>query len=287
MVRVDRCFKGGKPAHGMVPVLFDHIIPGAGGNPRQTILRKGDYRLYFLKAEEDKYVLADEWFAQLKISRQLAPDSGKADPMDLLEMDLKAGLSDTDRDRMLDSIRMLGNMRRLQSKAELFALLDSGDALVRAYVYQALLRLQDYVALPATEEWLLSQQKDPPESLFLPRDALLYMEFQLASDISEIRDPQHLGTLERLLKMPSLKIRREMVNGIRAMNLMQSAPILLKLLDDPDADISFTAMQGLIELAGGGPIDWVPTYLKFRDNQKYYAATCREWWEAQRPHSRE
>ncbi len=36
------------------------------------VLRKGDYSLFFLKPEADKFVVADSWFGHLSISRQLA-----------------------------------------------------------------------------------------------------------------------------------------------------------------------------------------------------------------------
>jgi len=69
--------------------------------------------------------------------------------MHRLEMDLKAGLNDRDHERVLDSIRMLGNMRHLQSKEELVSLLDSEDPLVRTHVFEAMLRLHDFSVLPA------------------------------------------------------------------------------------------------------------------------------------------
>src|SRR2546429_5391892 len=87
------------------------------------------------------YVLVDDWFGQLSISRQLgATPFGDNDPMHQLEVDLKAGLNDRDHERVLDSIRMLGNMRHVQSKEELVALLHSQDQLVRTYVFEAMLR---------------------------------------------------------------------------------------------------------------------------------------------------
>jgi hypothetical protein len=136
-------------------------------------LRKGDYRLFVLKPEESNYVLTDDWFGQLSISRQLGtPPLGDTDPMHQLEVDLKAGLTDRDQERVLDSIRMLRNMRHLQSKEELVSLLDSSqDQLVRTYVFEAMLRLHDYSVLPAIERWLTAQPQPPP-SLILPRDAL-------------------------------------------------------------------------------------------------------------------
>ena len=69
IVHLDRCFKGERPASEVVPVLFDNILPPGGGP--YVVLRKGDYRLFFLKPEKDSYVLVDDWFGQLSISRQL------------------------------------------------------------------------------------------------------------------------------------------------------------------------------------------------------------------------
>ena len=96
----------------------------------------------FSRPRELNTLLADDWFGQLSISRQLgAEPPDDADPMTRLELELKAGLSDRDHDRVLDSIRMLGNLRHLQSNAELISLLDSPDELVQTYVFEAMLRL--------------------------------------------------------------------------------------------------------------------------------------------------
>jgi HEAT repeat protein len=89
-----------------------------------------------------------------------------------LELDLKAGLNDSKPELVLDSIRMLGNMRHLKSTAELTALLDSPDPLVRTYAYEAMLRLHDYSVLPAVAHWLETQPKMPHELFFAARCAI-------------------------------------------------------------------------------------------------------------------
>jgi hypothetical protein len=279
LVHVDQCFKGEMAQGDVLPVLFDSVLPPAGGP--YMVLRKGDYRLFFLKPRDDKYVVVDTWFGQLPISRLLGPAAiGDLDSMHLLELDLKAGLRDGDSERVLDSIRMLGNMRHLQSTGELMALLDSPDPLVRTYVYEAMLRLHDYSILPVVEQWLMAQPLAPRE-LFLPRDTLFDMQWRLGREIAMIRDPTTLPILLRLLQLPDPIIRMEVLSAVRAMHSPQSGASLLKMLDDPDSNNAFSAMQSLFELAGGGVIDWVPSVPEFRKNPTYYAARCREWWQAE------
>jgi hypothetical protein len=281
LVEVSRCFKGEPPPSNVIPVLFDGVIPVAPSP--YVVLRRGDYRLFFLKPQNErsgKYVMVDQWFGQLTISRLLTAPTSDADPLRQLELDLKAGLQDADHDRLLDSIRMLGNMRHLQSTAELTMLLDSPDPLVRTYVYEAMLRLHDYSVLPAVEQWLIAQPLAPRE-LFLPRDALFNMQRRLGVEISGIRDPSTISILLRLLQLPDPILRHEVLGAVRAMHSLESAPSLLMMLDDPDANNAFSAMQSLFELAGGGVIDWVPSLPEFRSDPTYYAAKCREWWQAE------
>ena len=145
-VKPDRCFKG-KPDGGPIQVLFDGFDTGTGGS---FVLRKGTYLLFFLKPQGGKFAVADVWFGALPISRKLGATPDGADPMHLLELDLEAGLRDSNPELVLDSIQMLGNMKHLQSTTSLKEMLSTPDLLVKTYVWQALLRLQDYTVLPAS-----------------------------------------------------------------------------------------------------------------------------------------
>jgi hypothetical protein len=280
IVHMDRCFKGETPADYMVSILFDDTPPPTGG--RYTAPPNGDYRLFFLKLESGKYKIADAWFGELTISRLLGNiPPANTDPMHQLELDLKAGLHDCKPEFVLDSIRMLGNMRHLESTSELIALSDSPDPLVQTYAYEAMLRLHDYSVLPAVAHWLEIQPRMPHE-LFLPRDALFEMQDRLAIELSQIRDPATLTALFGLLQLSNPFVRSEVLQAVRAIHSPQSADALLRMLDDPDPDNGFSAMQGLIEISNRKGIDWVPPWPVFNANQKYYAAKCREWWESEK-----
>jgi HEAT repeat protein len=123
---------------------------------------------------------------------------------------------------VLDSIRMLGNIHHLQSEAELIPLLDSQDMLVRTYVYEALLRLQNYSVLPAAEDWLLAQPA-PPDAVLLPLEgSLLRMQYRLVCEIAAVRDPAYAPAMERLLDLPRKDMREEIVQGLRAIASQQA-----------------------------------------------------------------
>jgi len=273
-VRVDRCFKG-DPGGSEIRVQVDGYLPPGGGPV--FILSPGDYRLFFLKSADGNYAVVDQWFGSLDVSREPGPMRASADPMLLLELDLKAGLHDHDPERVLNSIRILGNMKKLHSIAELKALMDAPDLLLKTYVYQALLRLEDYSALPAVAEFF-STQPEAPHELFLPRDRLFYMQDELDREIGSIRSLEALPYLEKFAVSDKRLLRTEALDALRQIESPHSAPVLLQELDDPDADNEFSAMQGLLALAGGGAFDWVPSWDGFRQSPQFYAAKTREWW---------
>jgi hypothetical protein len=276
-VRPDRCFKG-TPNGTLIPVLFDGFVSGVDSS---FVLREGDYRLFFLKLQNGEYAVVDVWFGALSVSRKLGSAPESSDGMYLLELDLKAGLRDSSRESVLDSIQMLGNMRHIRSTSELTQLLDGSDLLVKTYVWQALLRLKDYSELPAISEFFNSQPEPAPE-LILPRDRLFQMQYQLANEIGAIRDPSTLRFIERFaVTGKGYSLRMNALQSLRAMGSPHSEAAFLKELDDSNSDNAFSAMQGLLSLAGGGPIGWVPTWKQFDEAPQFYAAKCREWWQTE------
>lgn len=192
-VRPDRCLKG-TPHGSSIPVLFDSSVSCCG--PSSFVLRKGDYRLFFLTPKDGKYAVVDVWFGALPISRELGEAPAGADSFYVLELDLKAGLLDSNPERVLDSIEMLGSMGHLRSTAQLKTLEASPDILIKTYVWLALLRLKDYSVFPAVAEFF-QNQPEPPHELYLPRDRLFQMQFGLQSAMAGIRDPGALPYLER------------------------------------------------------------------------------------------
>ena len=277
-VRVDRCFKG-DPESGEIPVLFNWIVPAAGAPV--VVLKTGDYFLFFLKRQSNgRYLPFDDFFSTLHISRLVGDAPREADSMQLLELDLEAGLKDTDQELMLDSIRMLGNMRHLRSTRELKDLEQNPDLLVRTYVWQALMRLADYSVLPSVVEFF-QNQPEANRSLRLPEDRLLWMQSELAREIGQVKDPAHLPELHQLMEGRNRWARQESLQAVRAIRSKESGPYLYKMLDDSDVSNRFGAMQGLLALRVSGDRTWVPSWAEFDKNPDFYVSKCREWWNSE------
>lgn len=273
-VRPDRCFKGSLNTSS-ISVLFDGSI---SPDSPSFVLHRGDYLLFFLTPQNGAYAVVNPWFGALPVSRNLVRAPASGDEMYALEQDLEAGLQDPDRELVLDSIQMLGDMKHLRSTSDLVALLDSSDLLVKTYTWQAFLRLKDYSVLPAVSGFFASQP-GLPHQLSLPRDRLFYIQQELIVQIGVIRDPAALAFLESFaVNGKSLLLRSNALQALRAINSPHSASTFLTALDDANPEITYSAMQGLLSLAGPGPKEWVPTWKQFDEAPTLYAAKCREWW---------
>ena len=276
-VRPDRCFKY-SANESSIPILFDGFVSGVGPS---FVLHKGDYRLFFLRPGNGAYAVVDRWFGALPISRRLGLTPATSDEMYALELDLKAGLADPNKELVLDSVQMLGDMKRLRSTSELTTLLDHSELLVKTYVWQALLRLKDYSVLPAVSEFFESRPEVPRE-LILPRDRLFEMQAELVAEISAIRDPEMLPLLEKFAVTGNGYIlRMNAIQALRAIHSPHSAQTFLKALSDPNPDNGFSALQGLLSLAAPGRLDWEPTWKQFDEAPVLYADKCREWWRTE------
>ena len=99
-------------------------------------------------------------------------------------------------------------------------------------------------------------QPEVPRELLLPRDRLFERQDELGRDIGAIRDPETLPFLERFaVSGKGYILRMNAIQALRAILSPRSAPAFLNALSDPNPDNGFSAMQGLLSLAGPGRVD--------------------------------
>lgn len=276
VVRIDKCYKGSTPIQ--INVLVDEFLPGGGmsGEPRFVILKPGEYDLFFLKTAGSRFVPLHQRGSVLTLSRR-SSSTKSSDPLVGLEDDLVAGLQDPDQELVLQSIVLLGGLGHLHSAVRLEARVGGANELERDYIWEALLRVQDYSILPQVTKYLHGLTP-PRRALNLPQDRLLLVQNRLFGRLFEIKDPVANSYQQQFTKSTDGYIRQNALQALRAQENLQNTPHFLAGLADTDFDTRFISMMALIELAGGGDIPWVKPYDEMRDAPDLYASKCREWW---------
>jgi hypothetical protein len=276
-VRIDACFKGA--LRGLISVASDEYLPagGSSGGGHSFYPQVGEYLLLFLKREGQLYTLADQNRGALPVSTRSSLVSNSSDALSKLEDDFKLGLYDSDHEIVLKSICWLGQLGHLKSTVELHALFHEADPIEREYLWETLLIVGDLSVVAKVANDL---DRHPPisRSFFLPRDRLLLMRDRVFVAFCALRGPVVISFLEHFMKSSDAHIRVQALMALREIGDIHSAPLFLGALDDPEEDINFIAMQSLFELAGGGTIEWVPSFEELSESPDFYAAKCREWW---------
>ena len=279
-LRIDVCFKGS--LQGVIDVAADEYSSAGGrsGGGHSFTPKTGDYRLLFLRGSGDHYELADDLGALPVSSLVSSAPNSRGDALLNLENDFDAGLHDPNPETVLDNISWLGDLERLHSTSELKALLKNADPVARLHIWQTLLRTDDLSVVPDIGSYL--DQFDPQSRGYsMPRDRLSLMQLWVFQALCEVHDPVVIPYLEHFALSPNPRVRADAIQGLRHIHSVRTAPTFLKSLDDREEDIDFIAMQSLLELAGGGPIQWVPTWNDFKKTPEVYAARCREWWASE------
>ena len=278
-LRIDACLKG--RLQGVIDVAADEYRPAAGwsGGGHSFQPKVGEYLLLFMRGKGTTYELADDVGA-LPVSSQTTAAQITNDPLLNLENDFEAGLHNADHEVVLNSITWLGDLQSLHSTDELKSLLKNADPVTRLYVWETLLKTGDLSQVPEIGNYL-SEFDPQSRSYSLPRDRLPLMQLRVFRSFCQLRDPVVISYLEHFAQSPNPRVRVDAIQGLRKIGSIRTAPVFLKALDDHQEDIDFIAMQSLLELAGGGPIPWVPTWNDFKKTPEVYAARCREWWASE------
>jgi HEAT repeat protein len=147
-------------------------------------------------------------------------------------------------------------------------------------LWEALLSVGDLSVVQEIENDL---DQNPPvtDSFVLPRDRLLLLRDRVFRAFCALRDPVVIPFLEHLMESSNARIRVEALMALRQIGDIHSAPVFLRALDDSQNDMNFIAMQSLFELAGGGVIEWLPSFEELTKHPDLYAAKCREWWRTE------
>jgi hypothetical protein len=273
-VRIVRTYKGAAP--NVIRVRWNeyHLCPRAR-------LIKGDYGLFFLRKDGSDFVLVEEQFGKVNVSRSQNV-SIYTGPLAAIERDFKRAVQVDSGRQLVDDVLLLGSLRRPIDTAELRRLLPTRDSLLESAVHLALLKLRDYSQLQTAG----GLAETVTEHVFhFPAGEAAYLRSKIGHEIMGIKEPEALPVLRRFLLSPNYWLRRSAANAVRTMQDFSSLSYLIRLLDDPSKEIRIQALHGLRELTGPGILgrDWLPGTPRDGGNitDEEAIARWRAWWRAE------
>ena len=245
-------------------------------------LNKNDYGLFFLRASGSEFVLVDEQYGMLTVSRW-QDDSQGLDPFVAIERDFKRAIQNDSGRQLIENVLLLGSLRQPIDTAELRALLPTNDETLESAIHLALLKLHDYSELQAAGK--LVETVPESRNFFLPKQEAAYLRSQIGSEIMRIEDPRQLSILQAFTLSSNYWLRQNAAYALRHLHDFSNVRYLIRLIEDPSEETRIQAMRGLQELLRPGPegYGWVPPtpLTGGKVTEQAVIARWRAWWQAE------
>jgi len=274
-VLVDRAYRG--TASNVIRVSWKEYF----GCPRARLDQK-DYGLFFLRASGSEFVLVDEQYGRLAVSRW-QDDSRGLDPFIAIERDFKRAIRNDSGRQLVEDVLLLGSLRRPIGTAELHALLPTNDENLESAIHLALLKLHDYSDLEAAGR--LVETVPENRTFSLPKQEAAYLRTEIGSEIMRIEDPTQLSVLQRFTLSSNYWLRQNATYALRHLHDLSNVRYLIRLIDDPLQETRIQAMRGLQELLRPGleGYGWVPPtpLIGGAVIEQEVIARWRAWWQAE------
>jgi len=107
----------------------------------------------------------------------------------------------------------------------------------------------------------------------------------IGTQLSHVNDVKILPQIEVLTGSKYVSIRLGAMNAIRLMKHPESAPTLVKRLDDQNSTVKYIAVITLSEIFGKFEGDYAPSMYLFDEKPQYYVDLWKKWW-AEESHNR-
>jgi len=270
LISVQRWYKGAKP-NSELNVQIRHFADEGlcGVGPCQS-LSIGDHKLLFLNSSGSIFRLTTEVDSSLEVSDRVSSFQTNGD-IEALTSDLIAGLSDSNRSRVIDNITLLGALRDKSASSALKSFLISSDLEERGWTYLSFLRISDISLLSDIYQFAKMPSSDPHISM---------IQQLLSTEVATIRDPAAEPTLEEMVTAKSSRLRFSAFYALRKIQDPTTLPVFIRGLDDADQNVRYTALMGLAETEGREG-DWAPSIDLFQKAESKYILLWKDWWQSE------
>ena len=245
-------------------------------------LNKNDYGLFFLRASGSEFVLVNEQYGMLTVSRW-QDDSQGLDPFVAIERDFKRAIQNDSGRQLIEDVLLLGGLRRPIDTAELHALLPTKDEILESAIHLALLKLHDYSELQAAGK--LVETVPESRNFFLPKQEAASLRSKIGGEIMLIEDPSQLSILQAFTLSSNYWLRQNATYALRVLHDFSNVRYLIRLIEDPSEETRNQAMRALQELIRPGPdgYGWLPPTPRTGGEATEQAVIARwkAWWQAE------
>jgi hypothetical protein len=231
-------------------------------------------RLFFLKGKGAEYA-----FVEPREAFQMPPRStteNTSTGLEQLETDLVAGLETGDRNKLLNTLRLLQALDDLSpaSISVLKHLLANSDTELALAVHAVLIKTggpEEVAQFAAFEE--KSINGDFIRSISIGSSIRL---MSIGSSLNRTRSEKALPSLAKLADSPTEAIRLGALDAIRLIKNTKSIPVLIKHLDDSNQIARYISAISLSEITKKNNM---PFMGDFEKDESRYIGVWKTWWE--------
>jgi hypothetical protein len=273
-VLIERVYKGYAPSVIRVRWKEYAMCPRA-------YLGKDNYGLFFLRADGSEFVLAEETYGMVPVSRW-QDYSISSDPSVAIERDFKRAIQKESGRQRIKHVLLLGSLHRPMDTADLRALLPANDEVLESAIHLTLLKLHDYSQLRAAGKLVETVES---RSFHLPEQQALSLRAKIGSEIMRSEDSRQLPILQRFTLSSNDWLRQNATYALRHSHNLSNVRYLIRLIDDPSEETRIQAMRDLQEMLRPGVegYGWIPgAPLNGRKvTEEEAIARWRAWWQAE------
>ena len=266
-IEIRDLYKGSiEPSSSPVRVLYEEEIP-ASRIISPSVAVGDDAIMFFITDAAGTYKFIDPFIGATRISGLSAQFGG--DGIIKLRTALEQVLEIKDRVSQLAAMRMLQGIDPVNPAltTALAKLAIADDTEVAAEAIALWLKIDPAVAI----QTLYPFMKEHGRAL----DGIQLAN--LATQLGTITDGDAVVPLEQLTSSGVSSIRYGAVYALRHLRSTHSYPIFVRLLDDPDLNISYQAVAALAETTGKTG-DYGPNMQVFQGSPQRYIRLWKLWW---------
>lgn len=295
-VKVDDVLKG-KPDASTITIQY-----AKDPLPVGLQLARGECALFFLRdGIGGSFEFVNLMTAKMRVtSRKIPLVESRKTPIEKLEAELYASLSDPDAEVRKTSLDQMDRLGKKASAAALETIATSSSLEDKGMAYAGLFYLRDYSRLRPAIQFVELPTSDPNTE---------YWQSRVAASIGVIGDNRWIQALEAtkynqvvkcsakylakqpldrsvlplsnpLLSSSNVELRRGAAHALREICDPSTLPALAGSLSDSDRTVQYEAMMGLAALENFPPDLPAPTEDVFNQNPGQYVTKWKQWWES-------